>query len=92
MGFECVGISDWLQDSGINLPMWKIMDCEYHILGMSKPYKYLLDFLKTCKNIASFLEGSAFCDSTFGNKDETFKAFETLAERKWTKGQDSVSS
>ena len=59
------------------------MNIENHILGISKHYQDLLAFLKTSsKDATSFLEGSTFCDSSFVDKDETFKIFWNLAQRK----------
>ena len=79
MGFECVGISGWLRALGlieklITGPLWKIMNCEKHILGMPKQYQDRLAYLKaSSKNTTSLIEGSTFCDASFADKNKTFK-------------------
>ena len=79
MGSECVGISGLLRALGlieklITGPLRKIMNCENHILGMSKHYQDRLAYLKaSSKNTTSLLEGLTFCDASFANKDKTIK-------------------
>ena len=56
-------------------PLWRIMNKEKCVLGMSKHYQNLLEcFEKWAVDCTSFINNETFCDNSFVSHDECFES------------------
>ena len=75
VGCQALGLIEKL----ITGPLWRIMNKEKCVLGVSKHYQNLLEcFEKWEVDCTSFLNNKTFCDSSFVSNDECFESLCTL--------------
>ena len=71
VGYRALGLIEKL----VTGPLWRIMNKEKCVLGMSKHYQNLLEcFEKWAVDCTSFLNNETFCDNSFVSHDECFES------------------